>query len=189
MPTTTILITGGWVLFWIYWLVSAFGAKKNARSGPSGFAGVRIGIFVLAIVLLRTSWIKLDIAGRPSLLPGSHLAAGIGLVVFALGLVVAVWARVYLGKNWGMPMSLKQDPELVTNGPYRLIRHPIYTGILVAMLGSALANSIYWLIALPVLGAYFVYSAITEERLMVRQFPKTYPNYKKRTKMLLPFVL
>ncbi len=86
-------------------------------------------------------------------------------------------------------MSEKIDATLVTTGPYRYIRHPIYSGIILAMVGTALAVTIYWLVAVAVLGTYFVYSASVEERIMVRLFPATYPAYKKSTHMLIPFIL
>jgi protein-S-isoprenylcysteine O-methyltransferase Ste14 len=112
-----------------------------------------------------------------------------GLIIFLMGLFLAVWARLYLGKNWGMPMAQKKDPELVTSGPYQYIRHPIYSGILLAMLGSALAASAFWLIIFAISGMYFVFSARVEEKLMESQFPKVYPAYKRKTKMLIPFIL
>jgi protein-S-isoprenylcysteine O-methyltransferase Ste14 len=86
-------------------------------------------------------------------------------------------------------MTQKDDPDLVTSGPYRRVRHPIYSGILLALLGTALATNLYWLIALGVLGVYFVYSAKVEERLLTASFPSTYPSYRTKTKMLIPFVL
>ncbi len=113
---------------------------------------------------------------------------GVGLAIFVAGLALAIWARAYLGRNWGSPMSQKVDPDLVTTGPYRTIRHPIYAGILVAMVGTSVAVSWYWLIAAALLGAYFVYSAVMEERYMTKQFPDTYPEYRRSTKMLIPFV-
>ena len=105
-----------------------------------------------------------------------------------LGLALAIWARVYLGRNWGMPMSQKADPELVTTGPYRSIRHPIYSGIILAMVGTTIAVSLYWLVAAVLIGAYFTYSAVAEERFMAIRFPESYPGYKRSTKMLIPFV-
>jgi protein-S-isoprenylcysteine O-methyltransferase Ste14 len=114
---------------------------------------------------------------------------GIGLALFFLGLALAIWARVYLGRNWGMPMSQKVDPELVTTGPYHSIRHPIYSGIVLAMIGTTIAVSLYWLVAVILMGAYFLYSAIVEERSMARLFPESYPEYKRSTKMLIPFIV
>jgi protein-S-isoprenylcysteine O-methyltransferase Ste14 len=86
-------------------------------------------------------------------------------------------------------MSQKADPELVTTGPYSKVRHPIYSGIILAMVGTAIAVSPYWLIAAVIIGAYFLYSATVEERNMAKLFPTTYPPYKSATKMLIPYVL
>ena len=120
---------------------------------------------------------------------GNPWLLGTGLVIFLLGLALAVWARVYLGRNWGMPMSQKADPELVTTGPYGMIRHPIYSGIILGMAGTAIAVSLYWLVAVAILGAYFLYSAVVEERTMTKLFPAAYPPYKRATKMLIPYLL
>jgi protein-S-isoprenylcysteine O-methyltransferase Ste14 len=182
-------INGCWVLFWLYWVISALGAKRNATSNIRRFAGIRIGVIVVALVVVRLLTIWGYAAGGRLVPHSSWVVAGVGLILFLAGLYVAVWARVYLGKNWGMPMTLKQDPELVTSGPYRFIRHPIYSGILLAVLGSVLIGSLYWMIVLGVFGVYFVYSAYAEEKIMLRQFPKVYPAYKAKTKILIPFVL
>jgi protein-S-isoprenylcysteine O-methyltransferase Ste14 len=96
---------------------------------------------------------------------------------------------VYLGRNWGMPMSRRADPELVTTGPYRRVRHPIYSGLILAMAGTAIAVSLYWLNAVAISGAYFLFSAVIEERTMAKLFPAAYPPYKRATKMLIPYLL
>ena len=85
-------------------------------------------------------------------------------------------------------MSQKDEPELVASGPYRLVRHPIYSGILLAILGTAIALSWLFLVALVLVGVYFTYSAIIEERYLTEQFPGTYPAYIRSTKMLVPFI-
>jgi protein-S-isoprenylcysteine O-methyltransferase Ste14 len=115
--------------------------------------------------------------------------AGIGLVLFALGLGFAISARMHIGRNWGSPMTQKDEPELVTSGPYSLVRHPIYSGILLAGMGTAVALSWVWLTAVGLAGVYFLYSAMVEERYMTAQFPDGYPAYKRSTKMLVPFIL
>ncbi len=79
--------------------------------------------------------------------------------------------------------------ELVTTGPYAFVRHPIYTGIFLAMLGSTIGLSIFWLLPLFLVGGYFIHCARQEEKLLLAQFPERYPAYKRRTKMFLPFVL
>jgi protein-S-isoprenylcysteine O-methyltransferase Ste14 len=96
---------------------------------------------------------------------------------------------VHIGRNWGTPMTQKNDPELVTSGPYRLVRHPIYSGILSAGVGTAVALSWIGLTAIALIGIYFLYSARVEERYMDTRFPDAYPAYKRSTKMLVPFVL
>ena len=113
---------------------------------------------------------------------------GLGLFLFALGLGFAIWARLHIGRNWGAPMSQKDEPELVTGGPYQLVRHPIYSGILLAVLGTAIALSWLFLVALVLVGVYFTYSAIIEERYLTEQFPDTYPVYRRSTKMLVSFI-
>ena len=111
-----------------------------------------------------------------------------GLVLLALGLGFAIWARVHIGRNWGTPMTQKDEPELVTSGPYHVVRHPIYSGILVAGVGTAVALSWLWLAPVALAGVYFVYSATVEERFLTEQFPADYPAYKRSTKMLMPFI-
>jgi protein-S-isoprenylcysteine O-methyltransferase Ste14 len=86
-----------------------------------------------------------------------------------------------------MPMSVKENAELVTTGPYAYIRNPIYAGIVLATLGSALIDW-WWAVFLACAVAYFVYSAKVEERILLREFPDSYPAYKARTKSLIPFV-
>jgi protein-S-isoprenylcysteine O-methyltransferase Ste14 len=182
MHVIDIIIVVGWVAFWGYWLVASIGVKAG-QSTWTRFAGFRVGAVLVIFLLLRFKVLKGHAANND---PWLH---GIGLAVFLLGLALAVWARVYLGRNWGMPMSQKADPELVTTGPYRRVRHPIYSGIILAMIGTGIAVSLYWLAAVIVIGAYFVYSAVVEERLMGRLFPGSYPEYKRSTKMLIPFLL
>ena len=86
-------------------------------------------------------------------------------------------------------MTQKDEPELVTSGPYRLVRHPIYSGILLASVGTAVALSWLWLPVVALAAIYFVYSATVEERYLAEQFPEDYPAYRRSTKMLVPFVI
>jgi protein-S-isoprenylcysteine O-methyltransferase Ste14 len=170
-----------WVVFWIYWLAASVGVKAG-QTKWGRFAGIRVAAVLIVLLLVRAK------AFKGQTITNDPWLEGVGLAIFASGLAVAVWARRCLGRNWGMPMSEKVDPELVTAGPYRRVRHPIYSGIILAMVGTAVAVSWYWLIAVGLLGAYFVYSAAMEERYMTGRFPEAYPPYKRSTKMLLPFV-
>jgi protein-S-isoprenylcysteine O-methyltransferase Ste14 len=170
-----------WVLFWAYWLIAARSSK--AGQFPSGrFAGARVAILIVVVYLARA------FGFRSHPVQNDPVLTGVGLALFFLGLALAIWARLYIGRNWGMPMTRKEEPELVTTGPYSRVRHPIYTGMILALLGTALATTPFGLIAVAVLAAYFIYSATREESYLAEQFPDTYPAYKRSTKMLVPFV-
>jgi protein-S-isoprenylcysteine O-methyltransferase Ste14 len=183
MNAIDIIIGVGWIVFWAYWFVMATTAKAG-KSRWTQFAGVRVGLILVVLLLLR-----LRVFRGHGATTGNPWLLGIGLAIFVLGLALAVWARVYLGRNWGMPMSQRADPELVTTGPYGKIRHPIYSGIILGMVGTAIAVSLYWLLAVAIIGAYFLCSAVVEERTMGKLFPDAYPPYKGVTKMLIPYIL
>ena len=169
-----------WVAFVVYWAIAAISAKAGTRTGFH--AGARLAIAVVVIVVVRVV--------RPgSLQIHSVVVAAVGVAVEAAGFAIAVWARIHLGRNWGMPMTVKQDPELVTTGPYALVRNPIYSGLLLALIGTALAINLTVLIAVVACGAYFVVSARVEDRNLAQLFPETYPAYRDRTKLLIPYVL
>ena len=169
-----------WIAFWVYWLVSAFGAKEGRgarrRIPLNGLSALSV------IVLLR-------VFRGGSLAVHSPVLGAIGVVVFVSGLALAVWARLHLGRNWGMPMSQKNEPELVTSGPYRLVRHPIYSGLLAGVFGTALVSNLIGLVIVAILGGYFYYCASVEERNLTSTFPIAYPAYRTSTKMLIPFLL
>ena len=182
MRAVELVFAIGWGVFWLYWLVAAFSVKKG-RVQWSRELRIRAVIAVIVILLIRFGAFRGQEVSNTD-----PWRAGFGLVLFALGLGFAVWARVHLGRNWGTPMTQKVEPELVTSGPYRLVRHPIYSGILVAGFGTALATSWLWLIASALGGIYFLYSATVEERYLTEKFPDSYPAYKRSTKMLVPYI-
>jgi protein-S-isoprenylcysteine O-methyltransferase Ste14 len=181
MASLKLAVGLAWIVFWIYWLASASTSKESVDRGwRSRLTGVSaIGVIVIAVILPR-------IGGT-----AEHNATlgAIGAVLFVGGIALAVWARLHLGRNWGMPMTERAEPELVTSGPYRFVRHPIYSGLLLAMLGTALVDNLLGLIVVALLVAYFFYSGRVEERNLAAAFPKAYPEYKSRTKMLIPFLL
>ena len=180
-----------WLIFVAYWAVMAVGAKKNIGARFwSRQVGLRVGVIVLILLALRLPVFRQALRNTLAYTAGANVLMSVGGVVLcALGIGLAIWARAYLGRNWGMPMSRKENPELVTTGPYAYVRHPIYTGMLIAMLGSAIGESPFWSLPLVLFGIYFVYSARNEEKLMIEQFPEQYRAYMKRTNMLVPFVL
>jgi protein-S-isoprenylcysteine O-methyltransferase Ste14 len=184
-------IAACWIIFILFWAISAVGAKKSIggpRLGPQ--VGLRIAIVVVILLALRVPIFGHAVRhARAYMVTTDPRLGALGVTLCALGVGLAIWARIYLGRNWGLPMSRKERPELVTTGPYAFIRHPIYSGMILAALGSAVAETIFWLVPLVVAGAYFIYSARSEERIMAQEFPDQYPAYQKRTKMLVPFLL
>ena len=182
MRTVELVFAVGWAAFWLYWLVAAFSMKRG-RVVWSRELRVR-ALFLLIVILLT----RIGAFRGHDVDTDDPWRAGVGLALFALGLGFAVWARIHIGRNWGTPMTEKKEPELVTSGPYHLVRHPIYSGILAAGVGSALALSWLWLTPVVLAGTYLIYSATVEERYLTEQFPATYPAYKRSTKMLVPFV-
>jgi protein-S-isoprenylcysteine O-methyltransferase Ste14 len=180
MHTLRIAIAITWAVFWAYWLFSAFGAKR----GTGGMRRIPLnGVTAVAVIIL----VRVFRGGSLAVL--SPVLGAIGAVVFASGLALAVWARIHLGRNWGMPMTERVEPELVTSGPYRFVRHPIYSGLLLGLIGTALATDLLGLIIAVVLTAYFYYCASVEEKNLIATFPTAYPVYRLATKMLIPFVL
>lgn len=182
MRAVELVFAIGWGAFWLAWLAAAFTTKRGRRPWSRELR-VRVVLIALVVALARLGVFR-----------GHHgvhsdpWREGVGLALFAAGLLLAVWARVHLGRNWGTPMSRKDEPELVTGGPYRLVRHPIYSGILTAGVGTAIALSWLGLAVVALAGIYFVYSATVEEKFMAEQFPDAYRAYRRSTKMLVPFV-
>jgi protein-S-isoprenylcysteine O-methyltransferase Ste14 len=181
MRAVELVFAVAWAAFWLYWILAAFSTKRGHVQWSRELR-IRVVIVGLAIVLVRVG------AFRGHGVDTDPGRAAVGLALLALGLGFAIWARVHIGRNWGTPMTQKDEPELVTSGPYRLVRHPIYSGILVAGVGTAVALSWLWLAAVALAGIYFLYSATVEERYLSEQFPGEYRLYKSATRMLVPFV-
>jgi protein-S-isoprenylcysteine O-methyltransferase Ste14 len=183
------ILGGLWLVFLVVWLVASTQTKRKASSSVTPMA-FRLLLIVLVALLVRESLVS-HAGGHVhgAILSGNRLAAVAGVALCAAGIAIAIWARLCIGQNWGMPMSLREGHELVTTGPYAFVRHPIYTGILLALAGTVLTVG-HWSIALfPLYLAYFIYAATMEERTMKEQFPAQYPVYARRTKMLLPFIV
>jgi protein-S-isoprenylcysteine O-methyltransferase Ste14 len=172
-----------WVLIWISTaVIFRPGSRDPSLRSPRRLRQRLFGL-LLAVLIIG--------AVRTHHLGGSGLGHGlgwVGVVVCAAGIGVAIWARACLGRDWGMPMTVRATPTLVRRGPYRVVRHPIYGGLLLAMLGSALAEGHGWLAALLASGAYFVISLRVEEADMAAVFLDEYPAYARHTKRLIPFV-
>jgi protein-S-isoprenylcysteine O-methyltransferase Ste14 len=180
----TELIAICWVIWILTWIATAIAFRPaTADAPPRGPLRHRSFRLIVAIGILFA--VSTRHAGAPSFGDGVRT---VGVVLCAAGVAVAIWARLCLGRNWGMPMSVRAKPTLVRRGPYRVVRHPIYSGLLLMILGSALASGPAWLIAAAAAAAYFVMSLRVEEADMAAFFPEDYPRYAAHTKRLIPFV-
>jgi protein-S-isoprenylcysteine O-methyltransferase len=181
-------IAGCWVVFFGVWFIAAWFAKRTVeRSG----AWVRWIVVIVAMLLVGTRSGRLLPANTVSLwraTPGLAVVAG---AVTAAGLAVALWARAILGRNWSGAIVLKEQHELIDRGPYAFVRHPIYTGVLLMVLGTVT----FWgtrdgVIMFAIMVAGLMVKAGREELLLTKHFPEVYPRYRARVRArIIPFVL
>ncbi len=175
-----------WVAFISVWAILAFSVKRTKKQQPLFARSLYIGVTAVAAVLLngRIREFHLTRDVMPHTLAIFLVA---DLIVFA-GLVITVWARVVLGRNWSARVSLKENHELIRAGPYRLVRHPIYSGLLVMILGTAvLVGQVGGFVALFICFCGFWLKLRQEEILLSRDL-SGYSEYKAQTKALIPFL-
>ena len=175
-----------WLVFFAYWIVHWKGNKPTIQqTNPI----LRI-FFIFGLLYLCVDRGQLPASWHRVVVPHTPLNEGAGLLICCTGVAIAIWARRVLGTNWSANPTIKEGHELVEAGPYRLVRHPIYTGLLLAILGSSLGGGrpIDLVVFLFCRVSLFVKLKI-EEGLMLRQFPQAYPDYMQRTKALVPYVL
>jgi protein-S-isoprenylcysteine O-methyltransferase Ste14 len=187
-----IIAAASWLLFIAFWLVNAPKAKKDTTRQGSLVAAValRVVIIAAAIVLLRVPGGRQLLQRSRAMFSYSNPPFGIaGASLCVVGVVTSVWARACLGANWSSRPALKADHVLVTSGPYRLIRHPIYAGMLLSALGTAIDAGIIGLVIFVVIAAALVRRIQVEEKLMMGLFQEQYALYKRRTKALIPFIV
>ena len=185
MPTG-ILILACWVALAGYWNLSARSVKSAAE--PQDFAGrlARMPVW-LGFVLLLAAWV---FPFGPMVIRRTVSSDSVAVAICALGLLLAIWSRKMLGADWSQDVELKQGHKLVERGPYRFMRHPIYTGHLLMGLGTAMGSgSLVGLVGLASLCGGFWIKLNQEEHLLLRSFPDQYPEYKARVKALIPYVL
>lgn len=178
-----------WIVFLVYWNAVAMNAKTTERMEPTSSRVIRAVVFLAAIALLSLPHIPLPWLYRP-LYPPSAASFWAGAAITLAGLLFAVWARVYLGRNWSRSVTVKQDHELIVGGPYALVRHPIYTGILTGFVGTVIALAqVRGIVALVMIFLVLWAKLRLEERWMREHFGEQYSTYSKRVAALVPFVL
>jgi protein-S-isoprenylcysteine O-methyltransferase Ste14 len=178
-----------WIVFLLYWQIRAAGTKTTQRIEPAGSRILRALTLLIVIVLLSTTRIPLPWLYR-QLWPSDMWSFSIGAAVTVVGLLFAVWGRQHLASNWSSAVTIKQGHELITTGPYALVRHPIYTGILTGFLGTAIALSqVRGVIGFVLMFFAFWTKLRMEEEWMHSQFGETYATYAHETAALLPYLL
>jgi protein-S-isoprenylcysteine O-methyltransferase Ste14 len=179
------LLWGAWAL---YWLISSVATKPTLRREslirrlgyvlPLLIGGILIGAH-------RAPWSRW-LATR--LWPHSALPPRIGLALVVAGLAFAVWARMHLGRNWSGIVTVKEGHELIRTGPYAFVRHPIYTGLITAALGTAVVSAtVRAALGVAIIAASFVVKSRVEERFMRETFGEQYARYREAVPALIPF--
>lgn len=184
------LIPAMWLAWLAYWRISAADVKAARRFEPAWSRALHFVPLLIAAVLLA-------IGSYPEggwlfhrFLPRGPARFWTGAGLTALGLAYACWARVHLGRNWSGAVSVKQDHELIRSGPYALVRHPIYSGLLLAVLGTVIALG-QWrgVVALVIVLLALWRKLRLEERWMVETFGESYQRYRERSAALIPYLL
>jgi protein-S-isoprenylcysteine O-methyltransferase Ste14 len=175
-----------WGGFYVLWLIWALRTKptRSRESAASRLSYIVPIIFAYALMFTRhagAGWLQTQ------LLPDNLWVQVLGITINLLGLLFAVWARIYLGGNWSSAVTVKIGHELIRKGPYRWVRHPIYSGLVLAMLGTAIANRhLRGLLAVVLAFIGFSIKSRIEERAMMHTFGAEYEEYSRNTGGILP---
>jgi protein-S-isoprenylcysteine O-methyltransferase Ste14 len=172
-----------WLPFIAYWVLAARKTRQSRARVRGASSPVRSALYFAGGALIFLSLGPLDDRFVPAVVE----VGAAGWVLTALGMLFSIWARVRLGRNWSGRVVLKHGQELVSTGPYALVRHPIYTGLLMALTGTALYDG-RWraLLGLAFFAVGFRLKARSEENLLEREFGEEYRSYRARTPMLIP---
>jgi protein-S-isoprenylcysteine O-methyltransferase Ste14 len=177
-----------WTVFWVLWILPAVFGKRNVRRQTNGSRILQLILLLVAYVLivngeLGLSWLNLQ------LVPEGRASTVVGYGLLMAGMLFAGWARVFLGGNWSSSVTLKEDHTLIQSGPYRIVRHPIYTGLLVALLGTAIAlGELRCFLGVLLAAIAWKIKSVSEETLMVQQFGDQYTRYREQVKSLVPYL-
>jgi protein-S-isoprenylcysteine O-methyltransferase Ste14 len=184
---TWLVIASCWAAWVVYWIAMAFGTKHTVERDD--YLGYRVVMIIVVVGLVLVG--RLGGVSSHAHLWRHTLPLGVvsDLIVLA-GAAFTVWARITLGRNWSVEVTFKQDHELIESGPYALARHPIYTGLIAMVLGTAIAYGRPLGFGLLVgLCASLWWKARLEEQIMSKHFPDAYAEYKTRVRAIVPFVL
>jgi protein-S-isoprenylcysteine O-methyltransferase Ste14 len=181
-------ITYAWEAVAVVWLAALPFAKPSVRSQPVAGRILHLLPVLLGFTLLGSHYLAFGWLGQRFVPAGSPISFA-GLALTVIGCAFAIWARMVLGGNWSGRTTVKQGHQLIVSGPYRLARHPIYSGLLLACMGTALVGG-EWRCVLGIvfIAAGFLMKIRSEEQLMLQAFPQDYPRYRHCVKALIPGV-
>ncbi len=189
MDIWSILSVGLWAVFYTYWVVSAANVKRTERHELTSSRVVHLVLLALAFALAGIPALRVGPLGI-RFLPHSQLIQILGIVIEALGLGFAIWARYHLGQYWSGIIAIKEGHRLIRTGPYAWVRHPIYTGITVGLLGTAIwVGEVGALVGVALLAIAYLRKISQEERFLDEQFGMEYDQYRHEVRALIPFVL
>jgi protein-S-isoprenylcysteine O-methyltransferase Ste14 len=187
-PTVLQYINTAWSIVAIYWVVGMVLAKPTIRSESILSSTTHIVLGCAAVLLVWDPATGRGFLGHRLTSPAGGVA-WLGLAVTIGGCAFAIWARVILGSNWSSRVTVKQDHELILRGPYAVVRHPIYSGFLLALTGTAIAvGEIRAFIGLGFAFIAFLLKSAAEEKFMREEFSTEYARYSQRVRRLIPFV-
>jgi protein-S-isoprenylcysteine O-methyltransferase Ste14 len=180
-----------WIIVMLYWFISALSAKKVQvqESFIKQFLYYWLPLIVAVLLLGPGEWFGHSLI-RENFVPHSNLVGGVGLSISIIGAIVAIWSRYKLGENWSLSVQRKENHELIQIGIYRIVRHPIYSGLLLLFTGNALIVGDYRaIIAVLIVFISFWFKLKKEEKLLIETFGNQYTEYKTKTKALIPFII
>lgn len=182
----TKLETWLWIIFAAYWFIGALRTAKTEKRETLLSSLPRNAVLACAGALLGARSLSVGILGR-RFVPALPSIWGAGVLLTAAGLGLAFWARYHLGRNWSSQITLKEGHTLICTGPYKYLRHPIYSGILVAIAGTALTVGRYRALLAVVLAALaFWWKARQEDTWLSAAFGEQFEQQRRRTGRLLP---
>lgn len=183
-------VIGAWDVILFVWLITAFRLKRAVQVEGLGQRLQYMSVLIVAAVLLFAQWPNLGPLNSRAW-PNLAALAITGVLLTFAGVLIAIVARGYLGANWSGRPSIKAGHELIRKGPYTVVRHPIYSGILLASVGTAVAfGQTRNLFALPLVLLGFWLKWRTEEQFMTQAFGEQYLAYRRSVKSaIIPYIL
>jgi protein-S-isoprenylcysteine O-methyltransferase Ste14 len=178
-----------WICLCLVWIIAALFAKRTVRTEAVSSRVGHILTVAAAFALLFSPAVRIGpLAWR--ILPLSASIGIAGLILTIVGIAFAIWARFYLGGNWSAIVEIKQHHRLIQSGPYTIVRHPIYTGLALAVFGTALVvDELGAFLAVVIVFAGWQAKAAQEESFLRTEFGDAYLRYQQQVKMMIPFVL